>query len=153
MNTLERGDTEQYVITQLLGELAQNIAGFMAIQMHQDGGDDLRMLALDQLRDRLRIDPFEPFYTAGVVAFQNTADNVRRLVLAQRPFKYRSGIAFGVEIHKKVFSVGAVAKIAEHGIDLLLAQVLDFCHCDAQLLHLERVQMLEYLHCLIFAQR
>ena len=72
----ERGDAQQYVVAQLLGELSQNFACLVAVEMHQDGGDNLGMLAPDQFRHRGRIHPFEAFYAAGVAAFENAADDI-----------------------------------------------------------------------------
>ena len=121
--------------------------------MHQDGGDYLRVLALDQLRHGLRIDPFEPFDAACILALQDAADVVGGLVFAQSPLQYGAGIAFGIKVQKKRLGNDTAAKIAEHRINLSHAQVFQFCHRCAKFLHLQLTQVLQYLHSLFLAQR
>ena len=149
LNAFERGDAQQDVVAQLLGELPENIACLVAIEMHQDGGDDLRVLALDQLRHGLRIDPLEALDAAGILAFQNTADVVRRFVFAQRFLKYGAGIAFRIEVQKKRFVlVARLQKSLSTASISSQAQFFESCHRCTEFLHLQVTEMLKHLHSL-----
>ncbi len=103
--------------------------------MHQDGGDDLGMLAFNQFRHRWRIYPLEALDSAGIAAFQNTADVVGRFVVAQCFLKYRAGVIFRIEVQEKVLLRGAAQKSVDHGINLLPAEILEFGHRRADFLH------------------
>ena len=64
--------------------MVENITGVIVFEVHQNGGNDLRVLVANEIGNRWRIHPFQAFNAIGVAALQNTRDQVRCLVVAER---------------------------------------------------------------------
>lgn len=72
LHAAKGGDTQHHVVAQTFIEQRQNIGGLGALQMHQNGGDNLRMLIANQIGGTLRLHKVERFNTAGGIAsFEN----------------------------------------------------------------------------------
>ncbi len=82
MHTIERGDAQHHVIAQALSEMIEHFTGVVALQVDQDGGDDLRMFIAHQLSNRLRIHPFQALDAAGVARAENAVEQRGSLVFA-----------------------------------------------------------------------
>jgi hypothetical protein len=49
LHAVQRRDAQQDVVAQAIGEVLEDLAGMVEFEVHQDGGDDLRMLVADQV--------------------------------------------------------------------------------------------------------
>lgn len=68
LHPAEGGDTQHDVVTLALVEVRQDIRRLGALQVHQDGGDDLRVFLADDIGGRLRLHKVEGFDAVGGIA-------------------------------------------------------------------------------------
>ena len=151
LDAVERGDAQQHVVAQALGELLEDLAGVVELQVHQDGGDDLRVLVLDQVGDGGGVHPLQAFDAGRVAALQDARDQVGGLVVAQRLGQHGADHAF-VNGERRPLG-GELLQFVEHRLDLFARHGLDLRHGVAELLDLLRPEMLQYFGGLVLAQR
>ncbi len=106
LHAAKGGDTQHHVVAQTFIEQRQNIGGLRALQMHQNGGDNLRMLIANQIGGALRLHKVERFNTAGGIAsFENIFQQAGGTFFTQSFDQYRTQIIVGVDIQcGKLFS-------------------------------------------------
>ena len=95
-------------------EQRQNIGGLGALQMHQNGGDNLRMLIANQIGGALWLHKVERFNTAGGVAgFENIFQQAGGTFFTEGFDQHRTQIIVGVDIQcGKLFSF--LLKLRQH---------------------------------------
>ena len=94
--------------------MRQNIGGLRTLQMHQNGGDNLRMLIANQIGGALWLHKVERFNTAGGIAsFENIFQQAGGTFFTQSFDQYRTQIIVGVDIQcGKLFSF--LLKLRQH---------------------------------------
>src|SRR5690606_9167946 len=98
LHAAKGGDAQHDVVAQPFGQQRQHVGGAVAFQVHQDRGDDLRMLVHDELGHVLRIEPVQGVDAAGAVAaFQNVFDEAGGAVGTQCLGEYGTDVFVGTQ--------------------------------------------------------
>ncbi|MGY3209749.1 hypothetical protein ACVWVS_003389 [Ewingella americana] len=149
----ESGDTQHDVVALALVEQRQNVGCLTAFQVHQNGGDDLRMLVADQVGRNLWLHEVEGFHAGGGFArLENIFQQAGGALFAQGFGQYRTQVLAGVNTQRGVL-LGFVFKLAQHVAELLVGNLMDVGHRATDLLNFTRVEVLEHLHRAVFTQR
>ena len=114
----------------------------VAIQMHHDGGDNLRVFIADHLRHRGGIHPLQAFDARALVALQDAVDQVRGLVVAQRLPQHGTDVLIGIDKVDAAFRL--TMEFAQYRLHLLAASLAHAGHRHAQLLHILGTEILEH---------
>lgn len=114
LHTAKGSDTQHHIVAQTFIEQRQNIGGLRTLQMHQNGGDNLRMLIANQIGGALWLHKVERFNTAGGIAsFENIFQQAGGTFFTQSFDQYRTQIIVGVDIQcGKLFSF--LLKLRQH---------------------------------------
>ena len=123
----------------------------VTLQVHQNGGDDLRVLMADQLGHRGRIHPAQALDARDVAALHDAVDQHAGLVVAQRTFQHATHVGVGI-MHQRALLRGLLMKTFQNLLDMVLGRVLGPGHHFAQSLYLLRCQVLEDFGCRFLAQ-
>jgi hypothetical protein len=118
LDAVERGDAHQHLVALALGEELEHVGGLVELQVHQDGGDDLRVLVAQQFGHRARVHPLQALDAGDVVALQDAVDQQVGLVLAQRLAQHGLHVLVGVG-HQHVFVGRDVLEVLEHAVHAL----------------------------------
>ena len=152
LHALQSGNAQHDVVAQPLSQLPQHLTRLVRIEVYQNGGDDLRMLAFDQLGHRGRVHPFEALDTGVVVVRQDAVDQRAGFVVAQCAGQNITQILIGFRSDRGVL-LRLLVELAQHARHLIARDVAELRHRDPELLHLARAEMLEHLHRLFLAER
>lgn len=119
--------------------------------MHQNGGDNLRMLVADKVGGALRLHKVERFNTAGGIAgFQNIFQQAGGAFLAQRFHQHGAQIFVGVDIQRgKLFCF--LLKLGQHFRQLFVGDLAYVRHRCTERLNFARGKVLKHLRRAIFA--
>ncbi|MPN46343.1 hypothetical protein SDC9_193929 [bioreactor metagenome] len=132
--------------------MVEDFAGVVVFEVDEDGGDDLRVLVLDQVGDGLCVHPLQAFDARGFAALQDARDQVGGLVVAERLGQHRADVVIGVYMDGRMF-LDVLVKVVEHGLDRGPRHRLEGGHRMAELLHLARAEVLEHFGGVVLAQR
>ncbi len=148
---VQGGDAQQHVVAQAVGEVLEDLAGLVELQVHQDRGDDLRVLVLDEVGGGGGVHPFEALDAGGVAALQDARDQVGRLVVAQRLGQHRADVVVGIDMDRRVLLRHA-QEFIEDAFHLGARHRLQGSHGMADFLHLARPEMLQHFRSMVLAQ-
>jgi hypothetical protein len=151
LHAVERRDAQQHVVAQALGEVLEDFAGLVELEVHQDGGDDLRMLVADQVGHGGRIHPLQALDAGRVVAGHDAADQAGGAVVAERLGQHGLD-GFVVDRHRRALG-GLLGEVVDHFFDALARHLLQRRHGVAELLHFLRPEVLQDLGSLVLPQR
>lgn len=122
------------------------------IKVHQDRGNDLRMLIPDQIGHGRRVHPFQTFNACRVPALQNARNEVRGFVVTECFGQNRANICIGVDMNGCRF-FGCLVKLVEHVLDPGARHGFKRGHGVSDFLHLTRAKMLEDFRSMLLTQR
>ena len=152
LDAVERGHAHQHLVALALSEQLQHLGRMVALQVHQDGGDDLRVLVAHQLGHGRRIHPLQAFDAADIVALQDAVEQQVGLVLAERALEHRAHV-FVVVVDQHAAVTRHLAELVQYLVELVVADALHARDGLAHALHLLRRQVLEDLAGVFLAQR
>jgi hypothetical protein len=153
LHAAERGDPQDHVVAQAVREEAQHFGRLLAVQVDQDGSDDLRVLVLDQLGHRGGVHPVQGVDAAARIArFQDVLDHGQRAFLAQRLVQHALDERAGVHVQRQVL-LGLAAELGQHLGHFLARHRRQVGHRRTQPLHFTGRQMLENLGGSVLANR
>jgi hypothetical protein len=152
LHPVQRGDAQHHVVAQAVGEIAQDFAGLVALEVDQDGGDDLRVLVADQFGHRGGVHPLQAFDAGSVLAAQDARQQHRGLVVAQRLGQHLADVFVGVEPDRRI-EFGLGPERGQHVDHLAVLDRLHGGHRRAQLEHFARAEEFHHLGRFGFAQR
>lgn len=132
LHAAEGGDTQHHVVAQALIELRQNISRLTALEMDQDGGDDLRVFIADQVGGALRLHKVERLHPGGGFAgFEDILQQAGGTLFAQRFHQHRSQVVAGVNAQGgELF--GIVFKFRQDLAELFMRDLAHAGHGAAQ---------------------
>ena len=131
--------------------MIEDVAGVVVLEVHEDGGDDLRVFVANEVGDRRRVHPFEAFDAVGVAALQNARNQVGRFVVAERLGQDRAHVGVAVDVHRRRFGRRAL-EVGKDFLDLGPGHRLQAGHGVAELLDFFRPEVFEDFRCVILAQ-
>ena len=130
--------------------MGQHVGRLVALEVDEDGRDDLWMLVLDNVGDGWAIHPLERLDAAGIVAAQDAVDHARGPLGTEGLGQHGTDVDVRIQPDAGLHA-GLLAEVAQDVLDLLALDVLQLGHRCAELLHLARGQVLEYLDRLVLA--
>ncbi len=151
LHAVQGCNTKDDVVAQTFREIVDDAAGMVALQVDQDGGDDLRVFVADELGHRLRVHPLEAFDTGGIAPAEDAVEQGSGLVVAQRLGQHAADVFVRIQTQR-----GGLAGFGDEGfqhfVDFLEADVAQRRHGRAELLDLFRAQVFHDFGGLILAQ-
>ncbi|KAF1070496.1 MAG: hypothetical protein GAK39_01977 [Variovorax sp.] len=151
LNAFQRGHAQHDFAAKAFGQLHQHGSSLLVLQVHQDGGHDLRMLAAQQFGHRQRVHPFQAFDAGDIAALQDAVDQQRGLVVAQGALEHRAHIAAGV-VHQQALRGRVIGKAVDDEVHLLARDAAHVRNGLAELLHFLGCEVLEHLGRFLLAQ-
>ena len=88
LDAVERGDAHQHLVALALAERLQHRPSLVEVEVHQDRGDDLRVLVAQQLGHRAGVHPLQALDARDVAALQDAVD--QQVAPCRRPSALRS---------------------------------------------------------------
>ncbi len=133
---------------------SEDLAGLVALQVHQDGGDDLRVLVADQLGHRWRVHPLQAFDAGGVACRPGCGSAATTPCRRRAPWsaRWRMYSSESRPTAKSAVRSGRGSRPAPppaaRAGTLFMRR-----HGGAQLLHLARAEVFHHLGRLVLAER
>lgn len=120
LHAAEGGDTQHHVVAQAFVEQGQDVRRLAAFEVHQNGGDDLRVFVADQIGGALRLHKVERFHAGGGLArFENVFQQAGGALFAQRLDQHRAQVVAGVDAQRRVL-LGVVFKLGQYLAELFV---------------------------------
>ena len=134
-------------MAQTFVEQRQNIGGLAAFEMHQDGGDNLRVFVADKVGGALRLHKVERFNAAGgIPRFEDIFQQAGGTFFTQRFNQHGTQVFVGVDVE-----CGILLKFRQHIGQLFVGNLAHVRHCRTQGLHFTRGEVLKHLCRTVFA--
>ncbi|MCU0814512.1 MAG: hypothetical protein MUC32_09450, partial [Burkholderiaceae bacterium] len=96
LDAVERGDAHHHLVALALAERLQHVARVVELEVHEDRGDDLRVLVAQQLGHRTGVHPLQALDARDVAALQDAVEQQVGLVLAERLAQHALDVLVGV---------------------------------------------------------
>ena len=95
----------------------QHLGRLVEVQVHQDRGDDLRVLVAHQLGHRARLHPLQAFDAADVAALQDAVEQQVGLVLAERLACSTARTYSSLSATSMLWSPATCAELVQHLVE------------------------------------